>query len=396
MDDLDIPHLTKELDRAKSGVFLGNNAAFLGSLMCSMNFHWDRSVPTAATDGVNLYWNPDWFLSLKPEARKTVLVHELWHPARLHFHRQGTRDPKIWNYATDIRINNELTAEGYSFDGIEGCWRDTKYPPGMPEEDIYDDLMKNQTPPPPQGGWGQPPPPCNGGNGGSEPGGPNPDSGCDMLPADKGTSATAINNVVRAIHQAKLGGGAGTIPGDVELLISKFLSPVLPWELLLNQFMQDLIQEEYTWRQPNRRFPDMYLPSRYQDEGKLTHLIYYEDVSGSISDVDCLRFNSEVKHVKDTFQPSKMTLVQFDTRITQEIVFYDDDPFDQIKILGRGGTSLVPVRAHILHHRPTAAIIFSDLDCAPMEPLGLDIPILWICIRNGKAKVPFGKLIHIR
>jgi predicted metal-dependent peptidase len=392
-EDLDIPYLTRQLDIAKSGVFLGNNAAFLGSLMCSMNFFWDKDVGTAATDGVNLYWNPDWFLKLTPATRKTVLVHELWHPARLHFHRQGNRDHKIWNYATDIRINNELTAEGYSFEGLEGCWRDTKYPPGMPEEDIYDDLIKNQTPPPPQGGWGQPPTPCNGGKGGSD---PIPGDGCDMLPGTKGNMVETINNVVRAIHQAKLGGGAGTIPGDVEQVINQFLAPIVPWEILLHQFMQELIQEEYSWRQPNRRFPDMYLPSRYQDEGKLTHLIYYEDVSGSISDADCVRFNSEVKYVKETFQPAKMTLVQFDTRITQEIVFNEDDRFDQIKIVGRGGTSLVPVREHMLQHRPTAAIIFSDLECPPMAPLGFEIPLIWICIRNRKATVPFGKLIHIR
>jgi hypothetical protein len=360
---MDEHHLQKELDRAKSAVFLGNNAAFLGSLMCSTNFVWATDITTA----------------------------------RLHLNRLGDRDHKVFNYACDIRINNELTAEGYSFEGLEGCWRDTKYPPGMPEEDIYDDLIKNQIQPPPQGGWGQPPTPCNGGQGGSDPNAPPmvPNNGCDMLPADTGSMISAVNNVVRAIHQAKLGGEAGTIPGDVELLITKFLTPVLPWELLLNQFMQDLIQEDYSWRHPNRRFPDMYMPSRYQDEGKLTHLIYYEDVSGSISDADCFRFNSEVKYVKETFQPEKMTLVQFDTRITQEIVFHDDDPFDQIRIVGRGGTSLVPVREHILQHRPTAAIIFSDLECAPMAPLGFDIPILWICIRNGKAQVPFGKLIHI-
>lgn len=390
----DIQYLTRELDKAKSGVFLDKSAAFLGSLMCSMNFCWDKGVKTAATDGVNLYWNPDWFLSLTPETRKTVLVHELWHPARLHFLRQGTRDAKIWNYATDIRINNDLTSEGYSFEGIENCWRDPKYPPGTPEEDIYDDLVLNQ-PPPPQGCWGQPPTPCNGGNGpvGSQ---QIPDDGGDMLPQAKQDLARAINNVVRAIHQAKLSGGAGTIPGDVEQILTQFLAPVVPWESLLHQFMRDLIEEAYSWRRPNRRFADIYLPSRYDDEGKLDHLIYYEDVSGSISDADVVRFNSEVKYVKETYQPKLMTLVQFDTRITQELEIKESDTFDQVKLVGRGGTSLVPVREHILKHRPTAAIVFSDLDCPAMAPLGIELPIIWICISNHKATVPFGKLVHIR
>lgn len=378
-ESLDTHKLTRELDRAKSGVFLGKNAAFLGSLMCSLTFSWRSDIPTAATDGVSLFWNPEWFMSLTPETRKTVLVHELWHPARLHFVRMGSRDPKIWNYACDIRINNDLTAEGYSFEGVEWCWRDASFPPGTPEEDIYDALIANAVQP--QGStWDK--------NG--------PADADDMQPQSKADKATAVNNVVRAIHQAKLGGGAGTIPGDVELIVNQFLAPIVPWETLLHNFMRDLIQEEYTWRRPNRRFSEMYLPSRYNDEGKLSHLIYYEDVSGSISDADCVRFNSEVKYVKEAYEPGKMTLVQFDTRITQEIVLEQSDPFDQIKIVGRGGTSLVPVREHMLKHKPTAAIVFSDLECSPMDPLGYEIPIIWVCVRNHKAQVPFGKLIHIR
>jgi predicted metal-dependent peptidase len=354
-----------------------------------MNFSWSRDLPTAATDGVGLFWNPDWFLTLKPDTRKTVLVHELWHPARLHIIRCGSRDHRIWNYACDIRINNDLTAEGYSFEGIEWCWRDEQFPPGTPEEDIYDALIAQGHQP--QGNsWNKYAPPSNGPQG-------TPGTGGDMLdPTSKDAKTTAINNVVRAIHQAKLGGGAGTIPGDVESIVNQFLAPIVPWENLLHQFMRDLVQEDFSWRRPNRRFPDSYMPSRYEDEGALTHLIYYEDVSGSISDADCVRFNSEVKYVKETYQPKKMTLVQFDTKITQEVVFEDHDPFDQIKIVGRGGTSLVPVREHILANRPTAAIIFSDLECSPMEPLGFDIPVIWICISNHKASVPFGKIIHIR
>jgi predicted metal-dependent peptidase len=379
-DDLDIPFLTKELDKTKSGVFLGKNAAFLGSLMCSLNFIWDSSIETAATDGVNLFWNPTWFLSLERDTRNTVLMHELWHVARLHILRCGDRDPQTWNIATDIRINNDLTAEGYSFAGVEDCCRDTQFPPGTPEEDIYDVLHTQNTPPSPKPVWG---------NSGSGQLG-------DLLPGSKEAQAQAVNNVVRAVHQAKLAGGAGTIPGDVETILKAFLEPVVPWENLLHQFMRDLIQEEYSWNRPNRRFPDMYLPSRYEDEGRLTHLIYYEDVSGSISDQDALRFNSEVKYVKDTYQPQKMTLVQFDTRITDEITLNEYDRFEEIKIVGRGGTSLVPVREHILKHRPTAAIIFSDLDCPPMEPLPINIPLIWVCVNNHKAKVLFGKLVHIR
>lgn len=368
---LDIPFLTRELDKTKSQVFLDpKRATFFGSLMCSLDFAWDETIDTAATDGVSLWWNPHFFLGLKPEVRKTVLMHELWHPARLHIIRRGDRDPRLWNVACDHRINLDLEAEGYSFEGVEDCFKDPKYW-GWAEEDIYDDLVKESFEPP-------------------------PDYQPDIREGSKNGAARSLNNVVRAVHQAKLSGGAGTIPGDIETILKKFLAPVVPWEQLLHQFMHDLIEEGYSWRRPNRRFPSIYLPSRYMDEGRLEHLIYYEDVSGSISGQDALRFNSEVKHVKDTYRPKKMTLVQFDTVIQQELVLEEGDPFEEIKIVGRGGTCLRCVREHILQHRPTAAIIFSDLECEPMEPLGFDLPVIWVAIRARGAKVPFGKLIHIR
>ncbi|MFP3693432.1 DUF2201 family putative metallopeptidase, partial [Burkholderia sp. SIMBA_048] len=85
--------LNRELDRTKSAVFLGKTAAFLGSILCSHNFVWSEEVPTAATNGITLWWNPSWFTKLPVETRKTVLVHELWHPARLHMLRLNGRCP---------------------------------------------------------------------------------------------------------------------------------------------------------------------------------------------------------------------------------------------------------------------------------------------------------------
>lgn len=371
--------LNREMDRTKSDLFSNRNAAFYGSLLCSLNFAWDTSIPTAATDGIGLWWNPKFFQKLTRRSRETVLMHEIRHPAYLHMIRRGEREPRLWNIACDHKINLELEEEGYSFEGIEWAYKDPKY--RIPwidaqgkshkwvEEKIYDDLVQQNFQPP-------------------------PDYYCDMKPTTQADRGRIINTIVRAIQQAKM--AAGNIPGDIEQIVNKFLTPIVPWEQLLHRFMQELVEDGYTWSKPNRRFPDLYMPSRHVDEGKLSHLMYYEDTSGSISDDDNIRFLSEFKYVKEQFRPEQMTLVQFDCAIQQELVYGPDDPFDQIKIMGRGGTDLVPVREHMLKHRPTAAIIFSDLYCAPMEPLPFEIPVLWVCIRNREATVPFGRLIHIR
>lgn len=385
LDDpsLNMAHLDKELDKAKSSMFLGKNAAFLGSLLCSLNFQWTRSVKTAATNSVDLFWNPEFFMQLDPLVRETVLEHELWHAARLHHIRMGSRDPQVWNQACDIRINNDLEREGRSFIGVEECWKDKDIDANgiMAEEDIYDLLKQNPPPPPPSGGgsWGE------------------GEADGDMLPLSNGQQQTAINNVVQAIQQAKIAGQGGNIPGGIEELISKFLDPMVPWEQVLMQFFTDLLHEDYSWKRPNRRYQDMYLPSRFTDDGRLEHLMYFLDVSGSISDADILRFNSEVKYIQEVLKPQRLSLVQFDTRITSVKEFREEDPFDEIKVVGRGGTAWEPVRDYIEEHRPTAAVIFTDMGFwDPITPLNYDVPVIWAIQGNPRITGPYGKSIHIK
>lgn len=384
----DYVQLTKDLDRTKSGLFKGRNAAFFAPLLCSLHFVWDESIGTAATDGESIMWNPAYFLKLPPPSRLTDLMHELWHVAWLHGLRCNGRHPGLWNIACDIKIDLNLEAEGYSFDGIEGVltWKDLdarRYgtpwtdadgkPHDWVEETIYDDLVTRGYLPP-------------------------KNQQQDILSGTKTTQAQMLANVVQAMHQAHLGGGgAGKMPGNLEALIKAYLAPVVPWEILLHRWMTELAEETLTWQRPNRRYGgSIYLPSRKEDIGRLTHLVWFEDVSGSISNRDLLRFHSEQKYVKDKFDPPKMTLVQFDTRISQTIKLDENSTFEELPVKGRGGTCLRCVREWIIENKPTAAVIFSDLECPPMEALPVDIPILWICVRNRGIKVPFGQLVHVR
>lgn len=374
--------LMREYDRIQAQAFLGKNAAFFGSLLCSLKFSWAREdCPTAQTDGIELQFNPDFFMWMNPGPRETVLMHELWHVGYLHGVRQGSRDPEVWNEACDHFINLQLEEDGYDFTGIDqGICKDPRYK-GWAEEDIYDDLMKN-----PQKRQQKP----SGGAGSGLAG--------DMKAPTSGQSqGTVVNNVVRAMQQQKQSGGklAGSMAGKMEEMITQFLKPVIPWEVELAEFFTDIEDTMYSWSRPNRRYTDIYLPSLVDDEGRLRHLAYFEDVSGSISNADSLRFNSEVAYVKSQFNPKKMSLITFDDEIQDVIDITEEDTFEEIKITGRGGTNLRPVRDWIIKNKPTAAIIFSDLYVRPMEELPFDIPILWVCLGNSSAQVPLGRLIHI-
>ena len=384
--DLDFDQLDRELDLIKYKIFSQTNAAFLGSILCSLNFAWTSDHKTACTDGLVLWWNPYFWMRLDEESRIFVLLHELWHVAFLHMLRQGDRDYKLWNYACDYAINAQLYADGYR------CPKSTPlYDPqfnGMPAEEIYDIISSPTFSVDGLVIWGE--------------------NEADLFyPTDGGgtgdgvgsTGMPVIGSVVQASHAADLA-GEPLPPSErdqIETILKRFLQPKLPWNILLYNFFTDLDESEYSWARPNRRYQDVYLPSILEGENRFEHLMYFLDVSGSVSDGQVLRFNSEVKFIKESFNPRLLTLVLFDDHIQKEYVFTEDDPFDEVVIVGRGGTSLVPVRHMIVEKQPTAAIIFSDLCCPAMEPLpaGTNVPIIWVAIGNKGAKVNMGKLIHI-
>lgn len=381
----DVAELNRLLDRVKTAAFLGSNSAFLGTILCQVkDIVWDETIPTAQTNGSYIWWNPHWFLAMPESTRKTILLHELWHIGRLHFLRGEGKDMEAWQAATDIVINNGLERDGYTFDGVAPLinrkWDD------LSEEEIYHKIVSQQQAHRPK------PQPKPGGNPGQ--GKPQP-LGDDLRQGTAQEVADAVASVVMAKQQAMVAGQAGSIPGNIQTVIDEFLAPILPWERLLYRFMEELTEEDLSWAKRNRRYLDIYMPGRVKVDGGLSHLAYFLDVSGSVSDYDIKRFNSEVKYIKDQLQPTKLTLITFDTRIRDVVVFEEDDSFEKIVVTGRGGTSLVEVEKWISENKPTAAVIFTDMQCAPMAEPRPRIPVLWVVIGNYGHKPTFGQVIKM-
>jgi predicted metal-dependent peptidase len=392
MTETDRQELDRELDKVKTEVFLdkkrGDHAAFLAPLMCSLEFEWSQRRGTAWTDGKSLGWNPEFFRAIGRPGRVTVLMHELWHVGYMDPMNCGRRNPRKWNRACDHRINLQLEAEGYDFStlaaaGFPGL-KDPQYK-GLSAEEIYE-LLPDE-------------PEDNtyvvSGDGDVS----QVDGDGDLIPVDDpALKAEIVNKVVSAIQQAEMSGapGAGNMPGSIRQAVERFLKPRLPWHLLLNRFFTALTEEDYTWARPNRRHTEAYLPSREDSAEGLEHLAYYRDISGSITHRQEQRFNSEVKHIKETFRPKLLTLVDFHHEIVGEKVFGEDDPFEKLPIRENGGTDFDPVRTDILERRPTAAVIFTDLQARPMDPFpkGVRIPVIWVNVGDEALGVAEGEVIH--
>ena len=354
--------LQKELDKAKAGIYLGKEAAFLGSVLCAMEFVWDSEIDTACVSGTRISWNPEFFASLTQETRTLVIKHELGHVFRMHSMRGGKRDPMRWNVACDHVINI-----GYCYDGdnIPDYFLCDKSYAGMSEEQVYDLL-----------------PPCQDGT--------TYVMANDIKPAD---TNTLISIVTRAVQQAKITNG--NLPGGVEELLNEFLKPVVDWRTELLTFFTELGDEDYSWSQPDRRYQDIYLPSLVQEENRLGYIAYFMDTSASVTQEMIAQFNGEVKYIKETFNPEKLDLVQFDTVIQNVTTYTEYDTFNALNIYGRGGTSLECVHEYICTHRPSVAIVFSDLECPAMLPLPYNLPVIWAVIGKNGTTPTFGKIIQI-
>jgi predicted metal-dependent peptidase len=381
--------LDLKLAKTKAMLLTHKGAGFLGSLLCSHDIHFSYVNNTAWCNGTQIGMNPYFYMKLAPGPRVTLLAHELWHTGFDHMSRLDGRDLEIYNCAADFIINNMLDDHGFDFTNMHPLL-DHQYD-NMTTEQVYDLLIDDADFQPPSS---YVPDICSG-EGPADEQGEIPASalGSDIMAPLEGKSTDIKKSIARAVQVSKMSNEAGIIPGEIVLVLENFLSPALPWEVLLERYFTELSDDDYSWSRPSRRYENEYLPSMTGSNG-LDHLIYYLDVSGSVSDEEILRFNSEVKHIHETYAPKRLTLVTFDTKLQDIYEFTEEDAFEKIVVHGRGGTDLECVRQHIKENKPTAAVVFSDLYCYPIEE-DPGVPVLWIILDNKSAVTHFGRRIHM-
>lgn len=92
-----------------------------GSEIATSYIEFKDNLPfhTAATDGKNIYVDPEYFKSLSEDERLFIIAHEVMHIKFMHMYRltnkEGKkRDLEVWNIATDAIINANLERDGFT------------------------------------------------------------------------------------------------------------------------------------------------------------------------------------------------------------------------------------------------------------------------------------------
>ena len=75
------------LNKAKIELMRRPDSVFFITVCFSLKHIWDSSIKTAATNGIDIKFNPGFFMSLTAEERLFLLLHETCHVAYQHMCR---------------------------------------------------------------------------------------------------------------------------------------------------------------------------------------------------------------------------------------------------------------------------------------------------------------------
>lgn len=364
----------KALSQTKVQVMMSPKTSFISNVMLALKVEESGAIPTAATEGTKLMFNPEFFLGLSPKERVFLLLHETWHviqedPLRM----KKAKYPKVMNFAQDYYINQRLVDEGFTM--IQGGLYDKKYA-GMTVVAIYDDLVKH----------------------GSEQEEQNPLAGdvqeAEGTPEEQKEAQTKVQEIIsKAVMQAEISNQAGTIPEDIMRRVEDIRNPKLSWHQILEHYMQERVFDEYSWARRNRRISSIYLPSLW-NEG-MGEIRCYVDCSGSISQKELALEVKEMLYIKEISNPSKMVLHAFSHVLGKEQAF-DRDEDIKFDADVSGGTSLSSVWRDIQNNPETeVTVIFTDgyVDVPPIDDLTCDV--VFVIVNNKSWTHPDATVIHM-
>ena len=155
----DAPDMSASKSFAAAMIILSAKARVYWRFVIMHEVIWTRQIPTAATDGIYIYVNPDFFDGLPTDSQRAFLLgHEVGHMILRHPQRgkafgkrgffrivNGRRIPfdhRLYNTAADYVINADLIAHG--LEPIENGLYSDKYGRDHLVDEVYAQLWEEQ------------------------------------------------------------------------------------------------------------------------------------------------------------------------------------------------------------------------------------------------------------
>jgi predicted metal-dependent peptidase len=380
---------------------------FFGTLLFRLGAKSSRMVETMATDGISLFYNPEFVETLNAAELAGVLAHEVMHPALQHHTRRGDRNQARWNMACDYAINPMLLDAGLTLPKdvlIDNRFR------GMSAERIYNliEEKKDQEGSPeqaenkPVGGTGAPkgkatqsdPDP-------KEPQAPSTPGGVGQVldaPSPVGEEGPSVSEQARewqiAVEQAEsVAKLAGKLPAGAVRTLEASRAARVDWRELLRRAWSETTPADYSWMYPNRRhvWSGLYLPGvTLEGVGEIAVAV---DCSGSISARQLGLFEAEIRSILSGQRPRLVHVLYFDAAIQKVERFQGGDPVSLVPI-GGGGTDFRPCFDWLRERGivPQTLVLLSDL-CGTFPSEAPTYPVIWASTEDRRA--PFGHVVSM-
>ena len=358
-----------ELERKLSASLLRTRSRtpFFAALALFAKILPTDTVPTAATDGRDIFWFPPFLESLSPAETDAVLLHEVLHAALLHLPRRGRREPLLWNVAADIVING-IIDELPGFTLPVGALRD-KALEAFSVEEVYELLERSgaarpilDVPDLLDGGPGQP-----------------------ALEAYWRLARSQAETLARAA-------GAGTLPAGLARELGVLGPASLDWRTTLWRY---LARTPTDFGGFDRRFfgRGLYLETL---ESLSLQVYLAVDTSGSVSDDQMAKFASEVFGILRAYP-----------HLTGDLYYADADLYGPFALsdplpppVGGGGTDFRPFFAAVSR---TASPLSQGVCVYLTDGHGMfpdaspSLPVLWVVTPGGldTSAFPFGEAVRL-
>ena len=345
-----------------------------------------EDIATAATNGLDIFLNPEYARSLPPKQLDGLLLHEVLHAALLHCFRRGERDPLLWNVAADIVVNGMVLEQG-TFQLPPGALRNANLE-HLSVEEVYELIRKNATVVEVPLDLLEP----FDGEGNGE--GNDRDRGSLDASRRAEIEARWRNATQQAIAVARTSQQYGRLPTGLQRELGSLSPAQLDWRSYLWRYM---VRTPTDFSGFDRRFVGrgLYLEAL---EAESVRVFVAVDTSGSIAVEELRLFLSEVRGILSAYPHITCDLYYADVDAYGPYPLDADD--DIPKPEGGGGTSFVPFFDKVAATHDTfesAACVYLTDGYGSFPETPPSMPVLWVVTPGGKEleTFPFGEAVRL-
>lgn len=363
-------NLTSRLTSIRMNTFL--KTPFLGYILQRTSMIEDKMIHTAATEGLNIYYNPVFLENLADNEIQFVLLHELLHIVLHHPSRSEKKNHDQFNIACDIVVNDILLQYEYDYGKLSpilGSQFNLNGVYATPEL-IYDKLDTKLTK-------------------------------LSVIEHHlwRVLTETEENHIKHVIKDAIKEFPEINKEDWIRKVVLQNYRPKVPWKSVLNRLLIENMFD-YNFQKTDKRFEDILLPDYAPTTLTLKDVWFIIDVSGSMKN-ELYDVLNECVHVIKMYPNIEISLSFFSTIVTEPKKLRNINDFESITkhMKSTGGTSFSVIfeklKIYYPIRKPKALVIMTDgLAEYPKSTESLGIPVFWV-VTNFHQKPPFGHVIYI-